>query len=266
LRRLVIAHTTIFGTWLVLLLLWRDGHWMLRIANQHGPGLLVWSAVVALAAAVVIRRAGVVVTATLPLLILGALYLPYFVPGDDPRGGHADLRVMTFNILNNNDDIDAMATVINTSGADVVAIQELREERVDALVALLADRYPHVVLAPPARGGTTALASTRPFIDEAIIDPGVDRPVVVGTVEIADRPVTILSAHFLPSHYALQEPLRQRSAALGNWVDDQMREVAMILAEIADRPEVVVLACDCNATDTHRGEPSVVRGFRRPDS
>lgn len=252
LRRLVVAHTAVIVVWAVLALVWRDGHWLLEIVNQFGPGVFVWSTAAAVGIALVLRRFGLVVAAGLPLLVLAVLYLPYLLPGSAEPPGEPDLRVMTFNILNNNNDLAAVAGVIIDAESDIVAIQELREERVDEFRSLLADRYPHAVVSSPARGGTTALLSTRPFVAETILDPGIDRPIAVGTVEVAGQSVTVLSAHLLPKYYALQQPLTERSGALRDRLAGQHREAEAIITDLAGRDGLVVLGCDCNTTDLNR--------------
>ncbi len=257
-----VAHySTTVTIWFVCLLAARDGWWPLILANFAVIEPIVPAAPL-LVAAMLVGGRRLVMAATLPLLIFGFLYWPYLVPDlDDGRPaqqpGSGQVRLMTYNVLNNNDDVAAIAAVIVHFEPDVVAVQELTEEMEPRLISALADSHPHYEVASPTRGGTTALFSRTALLGVDEIDFGIDRPALMASVIVDGHEVIVASAHLLPAYYALNENSRSElPGAIGDYLADQNSQAEQLTEVLIDRAgqtgRPVFLGCDCNTRSNNR--------------
>ncbi len=71
--------------------------------------------------------------ALIPVVVIGLAHVPYLRPNFHQPATEPDLRVMTFNILNQNSDFESVAQLIERYEPDVVALQEVTEEAETAL-------------------------------------------------------------------------------------------------------------------------------------
>jgi vancomycin resistance protein VanJ len=98
--------------------------------------------IVILAVAAVIRRslfavAAVIVAAAAWALIFGAVVLPH------PATGTASVTIASENIDASNDDPSRAAAALESTGADVIALQELNQASLPVVSKTLATEYPH---------------------------------------------------------------------------------------------------------------------------
>jgi len=110
--------------WFFLWLTIGDGPWWLTVLNRVVPYLFL---PVLLFLAWLARKAEYRFTAllVLPLSIFSFLYHPYvLLKYSKSVPSHADLTVMTYNVLYSNLDYDAVANVFLTYHPDLVALQE----------------------------------------------------------------------------------------------------------------------------------------------
>lgn len=251
----VIGHTVIVLVWLVALLFLRDRWWPFILANFAVVEPILMAVAIAIAA-IATRERRLVGIAAVPLVIYAVLYWPYAVPdlaeGPDPAT-HPDLRVVTFNILNDNDDLPAVLAVIDRFEPDIVAIQELTAARAPDFRSALVDTHPHSIVAKPHPGGTTALFSRTPMTTTEL-DFGIDRPAVLGTTTIDGHDIVVVSAHLNPAYYARTEPSWfDRPGAFDRYASDQQSQADQLVAELARYPDhAAFVGCDCNTHELNR--------------
>ncbi|MGI8515612.1 MAG: endonuclease/exonuclease/phosphatase family protein [Acidimicrobiia bacterium] len=142
--------------------------------------------------------------------------IPLFVPG--PRAATRDLRILSFNVLANNEDYEEVIEFIQTSGADLVVLHEASEPWEEALgeadlgYTIWLNRNPEdifssVVLAPP-----DAIVESFGF---RLDDP---RSVAIRL----PSGVSVLAIHPLSPQRRQRAELRDRQLAIaGDWVKEQ---------------------------------------------
>lgn len=136
--------------WYLAYLRLGDEAWWMFLLNS-GATYLFAPAPIVLLAALVTRRWGLAVAASVPLLVgvmaFGPLLLPRALKVADLDSGTPRLKVMTFNVHARNADPDAIAEAIRRSDADIVALQELAPETAAFLQVELAGQYPYFQIA-----------------------------------------------------------------------------------------------------------------------
>jgi endonuclease/exonuclease/phosphatase (EEP) superfamily protein YafD len=247
--------------WFLHQLIWPDGWWGLIALNYVMLEVLIISPYI-LAVAPLIRRRRWLVAAAFPVIIAVLLFGAHLRPNFDEPSTDPDFRVMTFNILNQNDDVDALAALILRYEPDVVAIQELTPEVDPLLQEALADRYPHVIVGGANRGGTTAIFSTVPFRSTDVVDLEIDRPGVIVDLELGGQPVRVASAHLLPAYYARLSPWPELPGAINHFRRAQNRQAEILIDELLDGAEgPVLIGCDCNTREYNRTNDILADSF-----
>ncbi|MFJ8646474.1 endonuclease/exonuclease/phosphatase family protein [Streptomyces sp. NPDC093546] len=105
-------------------------------------------------------------TALVALVLPVAVWLNFFGGlATDKSGPGGDLMVVSHNVNADNPDPEGTARSVADSGADVVALEELKPAMVPVYEAALADRYPYHSVQ-----GTVGLWSTYPLKDSAPVD------------------------------------------------------------------------------------------------
>jgi vancomycin resistance protein VanJ len=186
----LIAHTlTGDRLWPVTLLAFL-AHWLLLPGFVLVPGLFLarqrWRAALA----------GVSVVAFLALF--GGLFLPK-VPASTAAACPPDecvpLTAMTYNLLTNATDPDALVEMLRDSGADIVALQEVSPSRANLLERELAAAYPHRVLYDLGIPGV-GLLSRHPILEhELFYLQAQTHPYLRATLDVEGAPLTVIVAH-----------------------------------------------------------------------
>ena len=212
-------------------------HWRIDLAAHHQLAYLAWFAA-ALAVALVSRRrrdALLVALLTLPCAAQIALAQWRAAP---TVGEGAALKVVTFNVSNDNERTDDLLAWIRQENPDIILLQEFTP-RVEAALASLRGDWPygHGVSREDPWG--IALLSRRPVSRVEVHFP--ERvPVLIATVELDGHQVTVVSAHPLP-------PIDEEMAGIR---DEMLSELGQRLAQ---RPGPVVVGGDLNATPWSSG-------------
>jgi len=137
-----------FGVLSTYLLRWWPGDRLLpvRWLNYLMPWLLI-PLVLALIAAGLGRRHWLVTVLAVPTLSISLTYAPLFLPRPCRALGEGEtFKVMSYNVGRRNRDVSAMAALIRQEQPDILLLQELRWDRVEAFVNTLDDLYPDAEL------------------------------------------------------------------------------------------------------------------------
>lgn len=234
--------------WFALWVLTGDRFWWMALLNRVVPYLFLPA--VLLAGVAMIRREKVALASLLiPLLIFVYLYGAYFLPQRANPTPHANLTVMTYNILYSNQDYDGIAKVIRENHPDLVALQEVQPDTMKALQLRLQDLYPYTKLGTANPYGTTAVLSRYEFVDLYILDLKADRPAVVVKVKVAGEEVVFAASHLLA--FNLQwYPWYEIPSAVVQLTHDQNRQAEILVETLGKKGNNIILGCDCNSKET----------------
>jgi len=222
------------GVLLTYLLRWWPGDRLLpvRLLNYMVPWLLI-PLVLALIAAIVAGRHWLVTVLAVPTLFISLTYAPLFLPRPCLALGNSEtFKVLSHNVGRRNPDVTAMAALIRQEQPDILLLQELRRDRVEAFINTLDDLYPDAELHFTYDPYTLqAVASRYPLTPLAMMpEKGRAQKVLL---ETPNGPITVINIH--PDFRDWQRRHQQMS---------------MLLAEdviSADGP--VILGGDFNTTD-----------------
>ena len=171
------------------------------------------------------------------------------------RLARSDLRltVMTANLLHGRADLEQLARTAERHDVDVLCVQEVHQDALDAIAARVAGRLPHRHSRPGVRGAGSGIFSRHPLTGLREPD-GFGFPPVMADVMVptdrGPRPISVLSFHI--------------KAPVGNggtrfWSDD-LRRVGRLMAQ---HPRSLVVAGDFNATREHRQFRDLLTGGYR---
>jgi vancomycin resistance protein VanJ len=240
---------TIVG-WLAARQLWGDRLWPLAVANSFPVVFFLPLPVAFVLAAFSRKRAAwvaVCIAALLWLALFGWRYLP--------RGLHAEatgaeLRVMAFNILVTNRDVEAIAGAIEVAQPDLIAFSELGTGMNAALAQRLGVTYPYRTLCrlPGANFGS-GIYSRWPLDDLSSLKTGLglrsaaaDVHTPAGTVRFValhPRSTWLDTSSLDAAEASIEDNFRGREA--------QLAAVCRYLDQWDDRP--VILAGDFNTSE-----------------
>ncbi len=170
------------------------------------------------------------------------------------------LRVMTFNVLWDNQDYEAIAQAIRSTNPDVIGFQELRPEHLPALQAQLGQNYPYSMVHPNPDFHTVGVLSRYPL---SLVKPLANPPTERGLqmhLKMQGRSLSLLITHLAPNNMLSFSPrewlplTRQRYA-------QRMAQVKEIQAIAREATEPMLMLCDCNMTDTSQTYGELRRVF-----
>ena len=253
-KYVLIAYTSFVAIWFIVNRLAQDSWWGWVVLDKFAEYFL-WPSIAVFLLACFSRKNVTVAFALPPLLICLYFYLPFFFTITVPEHAHngSELRVGTFNIWNHNENLDAAVDVIQHAEVDVVALQEITEEKREKLAQMLRSTHPYYHISKDVFGGTTALFSRLQLTDVKEIDVNVDRPAIVADIYWNKKKITILSAHLNPSFWAYwRQPWRKVPGNYLRYIQDQRVQAQAIVDTLGTRNDsaATVLACDCNSQET----------------
>lgn len=190
------------------------GHrWPDILAHFVGPAMV--AAVLGLIAAALLRSRLVVGLGVIVCGLVLAAGWPQWAPTTGtPEAGSPGFTLYSANLLVRNDDVDAIATSIAGSNADVVVLVEVGPATIGAIDTVLAG-YPHRVFNRDD-GGQSLIASRRP-----LRDIGLSIPVLSAVGAVAETPlgpVTIAGVHMTrPWPYQIQWEQIRQATGLADW-------------------------------------------------
>jgi len=203
-----------------------------RLLNYIMPWLLI-PLVLALIAAGLARRLGLVTVLAVPTLFISLTYAPLFLPRPCLALGNGEIfKVMSYNVGRHNPDVTAMAALIRQEQPDILLLQELRRDRVEAFINTLDDLYPDAELHFTYDPYTLqAVASRYPLAPLAMMpEKGRAQKVLL---ETPIGPITVINIH--PDFRDWQRRHRQMSA--------------LVAEDIIPAEDPAILGGDLNTTD-----------------
>ncbi|MGM0375113.1 MAG: endonuclease/exonuclease/phosphatase family protein, partial [Chloroflexota bacterium] len=129
------------------------------------------------------------------IVLFGGLFIPIFPDRDicDDQQ-FSTLRVMTYNISHGLAFPDRIVEVMETSGAEVIAIQELPDGMVPTIQEELGDLYPYQVFFGGGFSGI-GLISRYPILEEEPFLLEGPRPYLMADLKVGSDIVTVIAAH-----------------------------------------------------------------------
>ena len=240
--------------WFVLNLAFQDIWWPLVVLDKFAEYFL--AAVVPVFILSLFTKKGFTkVIAGIALLVPLYFYAPLIIPnkGDPTETEIRDLRVGTYNLWNHNKDLTKVVALINSTDADVMAMQEITDVQEAELITLMTPTYPHYYISQQVYGGTTGLFSKIELHNVQELDVGIDRPSILADLDYAGHVITVVSAHLNPSFWAYHDkPLLEIPGNYHQYIKDQNTQARMIIEAAKLRPasSATILACDCNSQET----------------
>ena len=242
---LTCAYAAMILAWLAARLLWGDRLWPLAVANSF-PTVLFLPLPVAFVLAAFSRKRAAWSAVCIPVVLWLALFGWRYLP----RGLHAEatgaeLRVMAFNILVTNRDVEAIAGAVEIAQPDLIAFSELGTKMNAALAQRLGATYPYRTLnrLPGADFGS-GIYSRWPLDDLGSLKTGLGLRSAAADVHTPDGTVRFVALHprstwldtssLDAAEASIEENFRGREA--------QLAAVCRYLDEWGDRP--VILAGD----------------------
>lgn len=242
----IAALLALIPSWLGLMGGW---HWSLDLFSNFRWQYLIAGALVTVWA-IWYRQRGILLLAVLTLLLNALLIgrLAWHPEVSTAKlAGDFSLRVLSQNVLQSNQNMQAVFDHVMASDADVVVLIEVNQQWVVQLAGLKA-KYPHVIALPRPDNFGIALYSRIPWTNEQILKlGGADFPAIQVELHHQGHNVVLIGLH------AMSPP----AGSNGRLRDLQLSELARHVASI----RVPVLAVgDFNATPWSAGMRTATAG------
>lgn len=150
--------------------------------------------------------------------------------GGDRSTGAPELRVMSVNVLAENEDYSQVLEMIRKQQPDMVFFMEVNYTW-DEQLQSLADILPHNKRAARPDTSGVALYSKRPLEDAAVIEYDDHVPSIVARIIVGSRPLTIIGTHPMPP---ILPRYQQRRNTQFDAIADQVRRTegaSMVLGD-----------------------------------
>jgi vancomycin resistance protein VanJ len=209
-----------------------------------------------------IRAALALVGAVGFVWLFGGLFLPNPSPVavcGNPEPHCVELHVMTHNIATGSAAPDWLLPSLESSGADIIALQEVDAVQAAALETALLDDYPYRVLYGDGLPGI-GLLSRYPIVEHELFDlrTGVF-PYLRAVLDVDGRPLTVIVAHPIPPGFS--RSLTQGYRVRGKVDFPPLAEMAtasgsstLLMGDFnaTDQSESYAILADAGLIDAHR--------------
>jgi vancomycin resistance protein VanJ len=196
--RLCLALIDWYGALVILYFLIRaiDGSRLFVMAlSSHFLHFTLLPAFLFLAIVLYLRRWHSILSMGVAVLGFAWLFGPRFLPKPPPENSSESFTVMTYNVQNANVSPEELVSTLSTSGADIIALQELTDEQIISIEDRLSTLYPHQLLQGDGIPGI-GLLSKYPCKDtELYYLYARAMPYLEATIEIDGKELRLLNAH-----------------------------------------------------------------------
>jgi endonuclease/exonuclease/phosphatase (EEP) superfamily protein YafD len=212
-------------------------------------------------AAVLVGRSKVALISALMIAVGTAAFLGQewiSVPSYDDEGS---IEVMSWNLEFGSGAAEQLPAVLESTNADIVALQELTPEAVTAIEGSPAVTriFPFRILKPDSRVLGLGLLSRLPMRAGADV---ANPPVITATLSLDDkRTLRLLNAHPLPGRITTVSPLRLPIDFDESIRDAALRTIRRVADRLASAGVPVVVAGDMNVTSTEPAYDELVAGW-----
>ncbi len=246
---LVNGYSFLIMVWFGSRLLFFDTVWWLALVNTAALFLFVPLPILLGTAAFSTNRKQwsiLVIPTAVFLLLYGRLLLPQF---SSPAANPTTLRVMTFNLLYENKEVETIAQVILASQVDIVGVQETTQFHAHQLGELLTTQFPYQSVRPGNRYGDVGLFSRYPIeISEDLLLPP-RHLAMQAIVQMNNQTLQLFVVHLMPNQLG-NVPLSQLPERAKERYATRLQEIMLLNQVVAAATEPVILLCDCNFTET----------------
>lgn len=194
----------------------------------------------------ILQRWHIVMLASIPVFAFIISYGNMFIPHTKVINKVSDFKVLTYNIHAEQNNLEAMVSVMGGAGADVVALQELSNAAADYFASVLSTIYPFQALrtipSDPVNG--QGVFSRFPiiaddywrndFLDECLAHQRVQ-------IDLNGTVLTIYNVHFI-------DPIRKAGRLF--YAGLRKQDVEAVLSRARHDPHPMILMGDFNMTDT----------------
>jgi vancomycin resistance protein VanJ len=247
---MLVLYAVAILTWLLARAIWGDGAVLLAAINSFpaAPFVFVPGALVL---AALDRRPVAVIAALIPAALWLVLFGWRFLPrAGSVEAGDGVLRVMAFNVLYVNQDIEAIAGAIMSSEPDIIALPELTLAQDPALAQRVGAQYPYRILSRlPGSGFGTGIYSRWPLVDRGSLQTGLGLRSAVADVETPDGAIRFVAVHPRAT-LAAGSSLRDIAAGMRQSFRGREAQLTAICSHVAGWGDIpVLLAGDFNLSE-----------------
>ena len=242
-------YVLLLAFWLLVRVLFFDHFWSLALINTVAEYLFLPLPLL-LIVCIWKQHWFVLLGLVFPISILGVLFGELFLPPFNSRNDTGrTITAMSFNILYENQDYEAIVKAIRGASPDIVGLQELTPPHAAALANALQGEYPYHTLQPPERIQGVGLVSRFPIETNTSFPLPPMNLSLHATLRIDSQRLHVFVVHLSPNNF-FGYPASQFVALAKERYARRAAEVTRLEQEIRDLDEPVILLCDCNLTDT----------------
>jgi len=229
----------------------------MAIAMPH----MLLSALALVLIAVLLDRSKVALTSMLLISVGTAAWLgqEWISLPNDPD--EASIEVMSWNLEWGSGAARQLPTVLVSTDADIVALQELTPAALSAIESspAVAKAFPHQILRPDSGVLGLGILSRLPM---RAGNESVNPPFLTATVALdSRRTLSLLNAHPLPGMITTATPLHLPIGFDGSKRDDALRTIRKAAEGLESAGNPVVLAGDMNVASTEAAYSELVSGW-----
>ncbi|MEM7555681.1 MAG: endonuclease/exonuclease/phosphatase family protein [Cyanobacteria bacterium P01_A01_bin.84] len=247
--RIIWIYIIFFCLWLILRIIFFDSLWWLALINTAALYLFV-PLIIFIPFSLLRRQWRLFVGLCFPLGVFlvfwGSLFLPKFTP--HIHDNNHTIKVMTFNVLFNNEDYNTITKMVTKNSPDIIGFQEIFPTKSPKFKKLFASKYPYQVFYPFKDYYThnVALLSRFPISNVTILPvKELERGLLVTLDLNNQKQIQVIVTHLIPSY-----PLDQFLKLSKKWYSRRLEQVSYLQKIIINRKLPIILMCDCNFTDT----------------
>jgi len=174
------------------------------------------------------------------LWFFGLQFIPKLPPAAPPA---EPVSVLSFNLLQNNRESEALLELFDSSQADILALKEFDNYHMGKLGEELRRRYPHEWYYRPAG---LAIYSKHPILSQEIYPAG-SWPIQSAVIQIHGQQIQLINAHLAkPGILIFLE--RGNVKVLKDLAADRIDQIAQLKRADQQIDLPTIITCDCNMT------------------
>lgn len=250
-EKYAIVYSIAIGVWFLFSTLFNDNHWLLWILNSLAKYLFL-PGVFFGAFCLLKRNWEGLRWLIIPLIIFSVLYGELFLPSINPQydSGVRSINVMTYNILNRNTEFEELGELIITQKPDVIGVQELIPANSSAIEPILSrNGYPFHTPLPKEHKLDVGVFSRYPIIDINQLNLPWRDLSWHAIIDFEGTNVHVFVIHLIPTLVG-EVPLNEWPSRIREREVIRMDQITRVLEALPDTDEPVLVACDCNFTET----------------